>query len=118
MRLTRKQHRALKRLAGLAYERDLTQALSELGTIFDEWEAGLIDAFALHDAVHRYYRGPARDCWSRYQGAKPTESVPLAVARGVLRPEDIPLYLHEPLMDRADELKEGLDHHGEDEPEA
>lgn len=114
MAFTKKQLKAIRRLAGLAYERELSEALSDLATGFDEWRGGTIDAFQLHDAVHRYHNGPARDSWSRYQSSKALLSVPLAIARGYLQPNDLPPEIRDALVEQAESLKDVLNF--EDQP--
>ena len=105
---TKKQLKTIRRLAGLAYERELSEALSDLAARFDEWNLGTIDAFQLHDAIHRYHNGPARDCWSTYQSSKPLLSVPIAIARGYLQPDDLPPDIRDALLERSESLKEIL----------
>ena len=86
----RKDRKILRRLASLAYERELGEALGELDAAFLEWRGGVIDAFQLNDAVHRHHQGPLLDLWKRYQCADAEITVTLALARGVLTEDDIP----------------------------
>ena len=58
--------RLVREWAGIAHERALRNALSELGNAFDRWERGEMDSFELNDLVHRFHQDASLDIWKRY----------------------------------------------------
>jgi hypothetical protein len=85
--------RLVREWAGIAHDRDLRKALSELRVQFDRWDRGEIDVFELNDLVHRFHHGTARDIWKRYATTHLEPAVASAVAAGVLRKEELPAEL-------------------------
>ena len=82
--------RLVREWAGIAHDRDLRKALSELRAQFDRWDRGEIDSFELNDLVHRFHQDTAREIWKRYATRHPEPAVASAVAAGVLRKEELP----------------------------
>ena len=87
---TKTERRKLRELAGLAYERELSEALRELATDFAAWKGKSINAFDLSDSIHEFHNGVARDLWSLYNQLKPPMIVAGALERGVLTSKDVP----------------------------
>jgi hypothetical protein len=58
--------RLVREWAGIAHDRDLRKALTELGAQFDRWERGEIDSFELNELVHRFHQDTSREIWKRY----------------------------------------------------
>jgi hypothetical protein len=85
--------RLVREWAGIANERELRKALSELRAQFARWERGDIDAFELNDLVHRFHRDTSREIWKRYATTHLEPAVASAVAAGVLRKEELPAEL-------------------------
>ena len=85
--------RLVREWAGIAHDRDLRNALSELGAQFARWDRGEIDSFELNELVHRFHRNTARDIWKRYATTHLEPAVASAVAAGVLRKEELPAEL-------------------------
>jgi hypothetical protein len=72
--------------AGIAHDRQLRKALSELRVQFDRWESGENASFELNDLVHRFHQDSSREIWKRYTTPHHLEpTVASAVAAGVLR---------------------------------
>src|SRR4051812_36480592 len=55
--------RLVREWAGIAHDRDLRKALSELRVQFDRWDRGEIDSFELNELVHRFHQYTAREIW-------------------------------------------------------
>ena len=91
------QRRELRRLANLAYERELGAALAALETHFREWHAGSCDVHQLSDTIHQFHNGIARDLFVTYTRLEPRVAVAQAVARKVLRDDEVPATLWEAL---------------------
>lgn len=85
--------RLVREWAGIAHDRDLRKALSELRVQFDRWERGEIDAFELNNLVHRFHHDASREIWKRYASTHLEPAVASAVAAGVLRKEELPAEL-------------------------
>lgn len=85
--------RLVREWAGIAHDRDLREALSELRVQFNRWDLGEIDSFELNELVHRFHQDTARDIWKRYATTHPEPAIALAVAAGVLRKEELPAEL-------------------------
>jgi methylase of polypeptide subunit release factors len=79
--------------AGIAHDRDLRKALSDLRAQFDRWDRGEINAFALNDLVHQFHQDTSREIWKRYATSHLEAAVASAVAAGVLRKEELPAEL-------------------------
>ena len=82
--------KALRELADEAHERELAQAVSDLETRFQAWRKGEMSCFELNDLIHKFHNGTSRNIWKRYAYLKPDQSVPSAVACGILKEDEIP----------------------------
>jgi hypothetical protein len=94
-RFTKAQRKEIRRLAGLAHERELGAAAGQLGLQFERWRRGEIDVFALNQEIHLFHDGVSRDLYKSYvMGCNPEWSVASAIARDVLNESEIdPLIL-------------------------
>jgi len=91
------QRKELRRLAALAYERELSSALAALEAQFHEWHAGKLDVHELSDAIHQFHNGVARDLYVTYTRLEPRVAVAQAVGRKILRDDEVPPTLREAL---------------------
>jgi hypothetical protein len=83
--------RALRELAGRAYEVELRRALDELGRDFDLWRQGGIDSFELSERVHRFHNGPSRDLYGRYTtGGNQRLQIAHAIQEGFIAKDSVP----------------------------
>ena len=82
-------NRQVREWAGIAHERDLRKALSELHRQFERWELGEIDSLELNEGVHRFHQERSREIWKRYATTHLEAAVASAVAAGVLRKEEL-----------------------------
>jgi hypothetical protein len=85
--------RLVREWAGIAHDRDLRQALSNLRLQFDRWDRGEINACELNDLVHRFHQDTSREIWKRYSTTRLEPAVASAVAAGVLRQDELPVAL-------------------------
>ena len=97
--MRRKGSKSLRTLAGLAYQRELDEALAHLKLKYAEWEAGRIDCFQLTAEIHGFHNGIARDLWKRYSDGDARFAVGFAVAKGVLKEEEVPSKVLDDLAD-------------------
>ena len=91
--LTRRESKDLRRLAGIAYDRELGRELTRLETSFTEWRAGRLNAHGLSAAIHTFHDGVARDLWVLYNRRHPSSTVPRAIAAGLLAEHEVPTAL-------------------------
>lgn len=101
----RRIRRAAHDLAGLAYERELGRALSELEGHFQKWRAGEISCFRLSELVHEHHDGIARDLWRKY-GGHPEMLLPLLIADGILSESELPEELHVEMRQAIQSMRE------------
>jgi hypothetical protein len=76
--------RALRELAGRAYEIELGRALAVLHSEFGRWEQGEVTAFELSEAIHQFHQGRARELFSMYTQGHPKAAVAHAIHSGIL----------------------------------
>lgn len=89
IRRSKKMRKAIRELVGLAHERELSAALSELEDKFKAWHAGEIDCFDLNDEIHQHHNGISRTLWSKYQGDSEM-ILEIVVAQGVIEESEVP----------------------------
>jgi hypothetical protein len=83
--------RAIRELAAVAHERELTSALEALYQQFSSWRNGKIGPFDLTEAIHRFHNGVARDLYNQYSsGAMLEAAVAGAIIRGTISEGEIP----------------------------
>ena len=89
--LSKAARRAIRELAGLAYERELAGELTKLRTQFDAWAGGQITPFELEQIIHQFHDGVSRQLYNRYSsGSTLPHVVAAAVLRGTLSVTEIP----------------------------
>ena len=92
------QRKELRRLAAVAHERELGPALAALQVQFEEWNGGKLDVHGLSDAIHQLHNGVARDLYVTYTRLEPRVAVAQAVARKILRDDEVLPGLREALQ--------------------
>lgn len=83
-RFTKSERKELRRLAGLAYERELAKALVSLEEDFKRWKKNKITAFELNEFIHKFHNGAARNLWSFYETGHTELSVRHAITEGII----------------------------------
>ncbi len=97
--VTRRDGKDLRRLAGIAYDRELGRELTRLEASFSEWHAGRLTSHDVSAAIHTFHDGVARDLWVLYVRGHPTSTVARAVAAGLLAESEVPASLLAKLRD-------------------
>lgn len=105
-KLTKKQKKHIREMAGVAYEREMTAALNALFATFQDWKQGRITPFALDEKVHQYHNEAARDLYKQYATGNPDMAVLLALANGVLKIEDLDEDCRAFYQERLDRIRE------------
>jgi len=86
---TRNERKLLRRLASVAYERELGRELDRLFAVLHEWKAKQSSAHDVSVAVHEFHDGVARDLYVLYGRIDPSQTVARAVAAGLLAEADL-----------------------------
>jgi len=89
----KRMKRLVREWAGIAHDRDLRRALSELRVEFDRWDRAEIDSFELNRAIHQFHDGTSREIWKRYATSDLEPAIACAVAAGVVQHEELPAEL-------------------------
>lgn len=107
---SKKQRRELRELQGLAWERELEEALRQLREDFDSWRKGKISAFELSDRIHKFHNGRSRELFTLYTGRLEVWLIAHAIARGVIDEselsEDLRTELNEDIAVSRERLRE------------
>jgi hypothetical protein len=89
-KLSKKQNKHLRELAGRAYEIELSKKLAGLHEQFEEWKAGTISVWDLSDLIHAFHDKDAREIYKFYvYGKKYQVQVAHAIHSGHLSIEDV-----------------------------
>lgn len=88
-KFSKAEKKELRALSGLAYERELSQALSNLLVRFDEWQAAELDPFELNKHIHSFHNGTSRDLYNFYTMVAAQNAVAYALAEGLLSKEEV-----------------------------
>lgn len=83
------EKRKLRKLADLAYERELESELVSLEKEFKEWKKNNIDSFELSHRIHIFHNGPSQKLYKKYNGLDPDIVVAWAVAKGILKKDEV-----------------------------
>jgi hypothetical protein len=90
---------AIRQLASIAYERELSAELVKLQHKFEEWHREEIDAFDLEKFIHAFHNGSARELFNRYAaGAMLDHAVAGAVLSGAIQEDEVPEAAREHIM--------------------
>ena len=103
---SKKQRRELRELQGLAWERELEEALRPLGEDFDAWRKGKISAFELSDRIHKFHNGRSRELFTRYTGSLEVWLIARAIVRGVIDESELSEDLRTELNEDIAEFRE------------
>jgi hypothetical protein len=96
---SKKQRRELRELQGLAWERELEEALRSLRSDFEQWEGGEISAFELSDRLHRFHNGRSRELFDTYSGSLNNWWIGHTIVRGVIDETELSDDLRDVLKD-------------------
>ena len=88
--VTNTERKQLRKLSGVAYERELSSELAALEGRFGEWRAGGIGPHELSDAIHEFHEGASRRLFVFYTQVDPRIVVARAIAYGILKKEEVP----------------------------
>lgn len=105
---SKRQRRELRILQGVAWERQLEDALRELHSDFETWDRGEISGFELSDRVHNFHNGRSRELYNMYSGSLDHFLIELDVARGIIDEAELSDDLLDLLKDQIARWRERL----------
>ena len=79
----------LKELADVAYKRELENYTEKLAKHFDSWRTKKIDCFQLKEIIHAFHNGIFRELWKKYDLPCEDILVSMAVAKNIIKKEEI-----------------------------
>jgi hypothetical protein len=89
--LTKETKRDIRKLAAMAYSKELARELESLNQQFTRWKSGEITPHELSDMIHTFHDGISRELYSRYTySSVPIEAVAYAIINGTLTENDVP----------------------------
>jgi hypothetical protein len=97
---TKAERKLVRKLAEIAWERKLREALKGRGAVIAEMEAGKISPFEANEALHQFHNGKSRELYNLFSDSDPWFAVCRAHYDGVLSEED--------LAEASDNLRAGL----------
>ena len=100
-------------MAREAYGRELDHALRDLDSGFSDWRHKHIDGFQLADLIHEFHQGSSQDLYSQYERLDPGFLAARALARGLLRKEEVPSPLASALSAVIQYCRESYEDQGE-----
>ena len=87
---SKKQRRELRELQGVAWQRELVEALRPLCDEFKAWENDEVSPFELSDRIHKFHNGRSRELFNWYSRSLDTSLISSAVARGIIEEAELP----------------------------
>lgn len=93
--LSKSQRRAIRDLAGLAHDRELSTELSALEAAFGRWRANELDPHELNNLIHAFHQGPSRKLFVIYTDSIPVLAVASAVVRGIIDESEVPEHVRD-----------------------
>lgn len=87
--LCKSDRRTIRKLADLAWDRELRRELRVISTTIQQMESGSISPFEVSDHIHRFHNGASRELYKQYSQSLPWMGICMAYADGVLADRDI-----------------------------
>ncbi|TDO92001.1 hypothetical protein DFR79_10827 [Halanaerobium saccharolyticum] len=87
---SKKTKKEIRRLAGLAHERELEKALADLNLKFKQWEKKELDPFELDDEIHKFHNKISREIFKKYNSSDMKDHyVAIAIANGIIDKDEV-----------------------------
>ena len=78
----------MRRLVGVAYQREMDSELNEVYKEFKKWEKGEIDCFTLNEIIHKYHDETARYLW-KINHLKPDYLTARGIGKDIIKNEEV-----------------------------
>ena len=86
--------KAVRKLSGIAYERELAKAAGDLRDQFESWRRGELDVFELNERIHQFHDGISRDLYKKYAMGEASWNLAGAIRNDVIKESEVdPLIL-------------------------
>ena len=105
-KFSKSERKALRDLAGEAWEAELHIALTDLFENFSVWADKGMDSFELSDRIHKFHNGVARELYGRYTALDAEITVSRAIALGILEEDALEGGLREKLAPHIESFRE------------
>lgn len=87
---SKKTKKEIRRLAGLAHERELEKVLADLNLKFKQWEKNELDPFELDNEIHRFHSKISREIFKKYNSYDMEDYfVAIAIANGIIDKDEV-----------------------------
>ncbi len=86
---TKADRKLIRKLAGIAWTRELHAEIVKLGDVISRMESGEITPFDANDCIHQYHNGVSRELFNTYSLSDPWFAVCRAHYDGVLTDSDL-----------------------------
>ena len=87
---SKKTKKEIRRLAGLAHERELEKALADLNLKFKQWENEELDSFELDDEIHHFHNKISREIFKKYNSYNMKDHfVAAAIVNGIIDKDEV-----------------------------
>ncbi|HTB83844.1 MAG TPA: hypothetical protein VK742_09340 [Candidatus Sulfotelmatobacter sp.] len=87
--LTKAQLKEVRKLAGMAYERELAKAVGDLQEQFESWRRGEMDVFALNERIHQFHDGVSRNLYKQYVFGEADWNLATAIRNEVVKESEV-----------------------------
>lgn len=94
----------MRRIAGIAYQREMDEELGKLYEQFKKWEKKEIDCFQLNDIIHKYHDGISRQLYKLNQMGADYLAI-RALAKNIIKEEEADKNLIEASKDKIESFK-------------
>ncbi len=89
---SKKAKKEIRRLAGLAHDRELEKALSDLNLKFKQWEKKELDPFELDDEIPKFHNKISREIFKKYNSYNMEDHfVAIAIVNGIIDKDNFDL---------------------------
>ena len=95
----------MRRLAGIAYQREMDSELNEVYKEFEKWANGEIDCFELNDVIHKYHDETARYLW-KINHMKPDYLTARGIGKDIIKNEEVNPKIIEYLKDQIEFIRD------------
>lgn len=97
---TKSEQKLIRKLSEMAWQRQLRDALKDLGDVISQMDAGNLSPSEANDAVHQFHNGISLKLYNRYSVSDPWLAVCRAYYDGVLKDDDF--------ADASESIRDGL----------
>jgi len=103
----KKTKKESRRLAGLAHERELEEALADLNLKFKQWEKKELDSFELDSEIHKFHNKISREIFKKYNSYNMEDHfVAIAIVNGLIDKDEVDQEAYKELESLIEKIKD------------